>query len=305
MALAPMAGYSDSAFRQVARKYGATVLYSEMASVAALYHAKNKKTNPTIELLKFNKRKERPYVVQLFGSNPDHFALAAQIVTKVVKPDGLDINFGCPVPKVQKQGAGTKLFADLKKSRSVIESVLANTDLPLSIKIRTEAFDVNLKDFLKNISDLKISALMIHCRSLKGGFSATPDWKIVKEARKYFSGIILVNGGIVDRISLYRALKDSGADGAGIARGACGNPWVFSTNKPESYKEIFKVALYHAKLVGDKNIVSLRAHLPFYVAGLKEAASLRAKLVKVESVSEIKSIFKDYDKSFRSQSGKR
>lgn len=300
MALAPMAGYSNSAFRQLCHEYGATVLYSEMASVAALYYAPDKKNNPTIDLLKFNKRKERPYVVQLFGSDPKHFAQAAKIITEVVKPDGLDINFGCPVAKVIKQGAGTKLFSDINRSREVIKAVLANTNLPLSIKIRTEAFDVNFKDFLKNISDLNIAALMIHCRSLSGGFSATPNWKIVKEARKYFSGLILVNGGIVDRASLKEALTESGADGAGIARGACGNPWIFSGNKPSDFKEIFKVALKHAKLVSADKLVEMRAHLPFYVAGLKEAAGLRSKLVKIESISDIKDIFNDYEKHAKS-----
>lgn len=300
MALAPMAGYSNSAFRQLCRQYGARILYSEMASVAALYYAKNKKQNLTLDLLKFKRDKERPYVVQLFGSDPEQFALAARIISETVKPDGLDINFGCPVPKILKQGAGSKLFSDVNKSREVIQAVLANTKLPLSIKVRTEAFDVNLLDFLKNISDLKISALMIHCRSLQGGFSAMPDWKIVKKARKYFSGLILVNGGIVNRSTLNKALAQSGADGAGIARGACGNPWIFSGDKPNDFREIFAVALKHAKLVPSDRIVEMRAHLPFYVAGLKDAASLRSKLVKVESLQDIKNIFSDYEKHFTS-----
>ena len=134
LALAPMAGFSDSPFRQVVSKYGADVVYSEMASVTALFY--NKKI--TLELLKFDKRKEKNYVVQLFGSNPEHFAVATKIVTEEIKPNGIDINFGCPVGKVIKQGAGSDLMTDLVKAHAVIKAVCDNTNLPVSVKIITK-----------------------------------------------------------------------------------------------------------------------------------------------------------------------
>jgi len=291
LALAPMAGVSDSAFRQLCAENGAQVLYSEMASAAALFY------NPqeTLELLKFNAKKERPYVVQLFGSAPEHFAAAAQIVTKKIKPDGIDINFGCPVKKVTKTGAGAALMQDLKKSRAVIEAVLANTNLPVSIKIRTHSGKISAVNFLKNISDLKITALMIHGRTLNQGFSGAIDYDIVKKARPYFSGIILLNGGINKHEDIAMTLKKSGADGVGIARGAYGNPWIFKGDKPD-VKIIFKTAIKHAalmqKLKGAAGILEMRKHLCWYVNSFAGAAALRAELVKVETLAQIKKILK-------------
>ncbi len=111
--LAPMAGITDSAFRQICKDFGADVVYSEMASATSLFYASKNKNNPTLELLKFSS-KERPYVVQLFGSNPEHFAYAVALIEEQIKPDGIDINFGCPVPKVAKQKAGAELFKNFE-----------------------------------------------------------------------------------------------------------------------------------------------------------------------------------------------
>jgi len=291
IALAPMAGVGDSAFRQMCAEHGAQVLYSEMASAAALFY----KPEETLELLKFDSKKERPYVVQLFGSTPEHFAVAAQIITKKIKPDGIDINFGCPVKKVIKTGAGAALMQDLKKSRAVIEAVINNTKLPVSIKIRAASGKISAEAFLKNISDLKISTLMIHGRTLAQGFSGEIDCGLVKMARQYFSGIILINGGINKHEDIKNILAKTGADGVGIARGAYGNPWIFSSDKPEN-KIIFKTAIKHAtlmfKLKGKAGIVEMRKHLCWYIAGFAGAAVIRAELVKVETLAQIKKILK-------------
>ena len=131
LALAPMAGITDSAFREICKKHGADVVYSEMASVSALFF----KPQKTLELVAFNKR-ERPYVVQLFGKDPAHFAKAAKIITKEIKPDGIDINFGCPAKKVFGHGSGCALMPQKKLAREIISAVCNNTDLPVSIKIR-------------------------------------------------------------------------------------------------------------------------------------------------------------------------
>lgn len=301
LALAPMAGFSDSAFRQICKKYGADVLYSEMASATALFFNKKIKGNTTLELLQFNREKERFYVVQLFGSNPEHFAVAAKIITKEIKPDGIDINFGCPVPKIIKQGAGSGLMRNLSGARAVIEAVLANTDLPVSIKIRAQAGAVDAFKFLQNISDLPVAALMIHGRTLAQGFAGLADWKIVKEARKYFKGVILINGGINDLAGARRALKESRADGLGLARGVLGRPWLFQEIKKDRAinlkpKQIFKIALSHAereqKQKGKMGIIEFRKHLVWYMQGMTGAAKLRERLVRVNSLAEIKKILK-------------
>ncbi|MFA4999757.1 MAG: tRNA-dihydrouridine synthase family protein [Patescibacteria group bacterium] len=300
LALAPMAGFTDSVFRQLCKKYGADVLYSEMASATALYYST--RDNATLELLRFERRKEKYYVVQLFGSDPEHFAAATRIIAEKIKPDGIDINFGCPVPKVCRQGAGAALMKDLKNSRAVVEAVLANTDLPVSIKIRTKAGSIDALEFLKNISDLPVAALMIHGRTLAQGFVGAPDFKIVKKARQYFKGVILANGGINNLTEARVALKESGADGLGLARGVLGRPWLFKEIKENKEiklkpREIFKIMLGQAAAVekqkGQSGILELRKHLAWYAKGLPGAARLREKLVKVNSLEEVKNVLGD------------
>jgi tRNA-dihydrouridine synthase B len=308
LALAPMAGFSDAPFRQICKKNGADVLYSEMASAAAIYYAdRSRKSGPnykalkTMNLLKFDKKKERFYVVQLFGSDPKHFAVAARVVTKDIKPDGIDINFGCPVPKICKQGAGSGLMKDLSRSRAVVEAVLENTNLPVSIKIRLHSGDVNFKDFLKNISDLPVSALMIHARTLKQGFAGEADFKAIKEARQYFKGVLLVNGGINNLNLAKEALKLSGADGLGLARGVLGRPYLFKEIKTgkeikKTTKQIYKMIYNHAtlwvKLKKGQAFVELRKNLVWYLSGLPGAAKKREALVKVEKLKDVEAILK-------------
>ncbi len=303
LALAPMAGFTDSVFRQLVKKYGADVLYSEMASVSALYYgekSKNKKgAKVTLDLLKYNRKQEKYYVVQLFGSEPEHFAVAARIVTEKIKPDGIDINFGCPVPKIFKQGAGSGLMQNLENSRKVIKAVLDNTSLPLSIKIRAKSGSISALDFLKNISDLRISAVMIHGRTLSQGFSGSVDFKIIKQARKYFKGIILANGGIHNLNDAKTALKESVSDGLGLARGVLGRPWLFKEIKKDreiklNQKQIFKIALEQAalsqRLKGSNGIIELRKHLVWYMLGLPGASKLREQIVKVSTLRQVKDI---------------
>jgi len=329
-ALAPMAGVADSAFRQICKSFGADIVYSEMISATAIVYNSKK----TLELMKFDK-KERPYVVQLFGSRPEHFAQAAKFVTNKIKPDGLDINFGCPVKKVIKQGAGSALMTDLKLARQAVEAVINNTNLPVSVKIRSSAGKITALDFLKEMRGLPISAVMIHGRTVEQGNGGPVDYKIIKQARKYFSGIILANGGVADKKSAGEFLKKTGADGVGIGQGALGRPWIFKNVKSLSFrgersetrnrlkmkmenlrdfslsrpnrglvemtdKEIFKTMLKHAKLAeklkGKEGIIEMRKHLCWYVNGLKNASELRQRLVKAKGLGEIKNILSIYKK---------
>ena len=144
-ALAPMAGVTDSAFRQICKSFGADVVYSEMISAAAIVYDSKK----TLELMKFNK-KERPFVIQLFGSKPEHFAYAVKYITKKIKPDGIDINFGCAVKKIIKQGAGAALMDNSKLGRLIIKTVIDNTNLPVSIKVRSQVKQITVLNFLKH-----------------------------------------------------------------------------------------------------------------------------------------------------------
>jgi len=293
--LAPMAGVADSAFRQICKKFGADVVYSEMISATAIVYNSKK----TLELMEFGKI-ERPYVIQLFGSKPEHFAIAAKFITKKVKPDGIDINFGCAVKKVTKQGAGIALMANLKLARQVIEATINNTNLPVSIKIRSQVGKITALDFLKHLSDLDIKAIMIHGRTSTQGNSGSVNYKIIKQAKKYFKGIILANGGVKDKKSAVELLKLTGADGIGIGQGALGKPWIFKQLRINNYeltiKDIYKVALEHSKLEqklkGKQGIIEMRKHLCWYVNGMENASELRKELIRVESLNDIKKILK-------------
>lgn len=300
--LAPMAGISDSPFRQICKGFGADVVVSEMASATALVYSPKK----TLAMLASIKA-EAPYVIQLFGSNPEHFAKAMKLLTdiRVVKklgvanyrlPQGIDINFGCPVAKVLKQGAGCALFKDLAKSRQVLEAVLANTDLPVSIKTRSQVGGVNILDWLDNIADLPVSALIIHGRTLAQGFSGAADYEIINQARQHFKGVIIANGGINNLADAEYALAISQADGLAIGRGALGKPWIFQElkNKKTSQKDVRKIILQHAKLVAkyNGNFGEFRKHLCWYATGLPNAKKLRGEFIKVNSLKDVKKILK-------------
>lgn len=307
-ALAPMAGVTDSAFRQICKSFGADVVYSEMASATALVYSPRK----TLKILESDK-KEAPYVIQLFGSKPEHFAYAVKLLTdkkQISKfqisnyqlPQGVDINFGCPVKKVQKQGAGAILMNNLKLSREIIKTVIDNTDLPVSVKIRSKAGQVGALRFLDNVNDLDVKAVMIHGRTLNQGFAGKVDFEVIKKARDYFGGVILANGGVMSAEDAENLLERTGADGVGIARGAMGRPWIFADIKKvetrqclvSMERDVFKIAVKHAKLAeklkGDVGIREMRKHLCWYVSGLPNARKLRQGLVRVNSLEDVKNI---------------
>ncbi|MEI8360845.1 MAG: tRNA-dihydrouridine synthase family protein [bacterium] len=305
LALAPMAGVSDRPFRQICKEFGADVLYSEMASATAL----NYKPEKTLELVKFDREIESPYVVQLFGSNPEYFAKAARMITEVIRPGGIDINFGCPVPKVQKQGAGAVLMGNPKLAREVVEATMSGTSLPVSIKIRARMEKgegdakrrVDALEFLETMNGLPIAAVMIHGRSMAQGHVGSVDFQIIKDARQYVAGVLLANGGVIGVASAKQMLVETGADGLGVARGAMGKPWIFEQIKLQAEKtwasdRIFEAALKHAeladRLLGQQGIIELRKHLCWYMTGFAGAAELRSRLVHVQTLEEIRSILK-------------
>lgn len=302
LALAPMAGITDSAFRQICRKNGADVVYSEMASVSALFY----KPEKTLELLKFNK-KERPYVVQLFGKNPEHFGRAAKIVTQKVKPDGIDINFGCPAKKVFSHGSGCALMLDIKLAQEIIEAVLHNTILPVSIKIRAGVKNQNALDFIKKLKDLPFSAIMLHGRTYEGGFGGPVNYALAQKIKKIVSEkIILLNGGITTPEQAQEILKKySKIDGLGIGRGILGRPFLFQQIKDhiqkrkyrtQEFNQVKKIILEHAKLIyknkPQAGAFEIRKHLAWYIRGFPGAAEMRKKLVQTKNLKEIKQILK-------------
>ncbi|MDO8669394.1 MAG: tRNA-dihydrouridine synthase [Candidatus Buchananbacteria bacterium] len=305
LALAPMAGVTDSAFRQICKYYGADVVYTEMISADGLYYDSHK----TLGLLKF-KKSEQPVVIQLFGKNPSAFVKAAKICEDVGFA-GIDINFGCPAKKVVASGGGVTLMRDLDKCRQIIEAVLAGTKLPISIKVRAsikkEGSDerISALDFIRYIKDLPVSAVMVHGRPHENPFGAAIDYEMIKNIKQEFAGVVLANGGITKPEEAKIMIDKTQADGLGLARGLYGRPWLFKQVKDYlkigKYKEfkpsdIKKAMIKHARMSfeakGDYGLIELRKHLLWYVAGWSEAKKLRSELVRVKTLSDIKKILK-------------
>ena len=304
LALAPMAGITDSAFRQLVKNFGCDIVYTEMVSADALYYDSKK----TLEMLKFSV-KEKPVVVQLFGKKPEMFSKAASIVT-AAGFSGIDINFGCPARKVVAHGGGVTLMRDLKKSREIVKAVLAGTKLPVSAKIRTSIQKVNKKvtcfDFYRKISDLKVIAIMVHGRSYEQGFEGKPDYQTIREFKKKVkkNQIVLANGGINQPEDASTMLEKTDCDGVGLARGARIQPWLFQqirdnmikgTYKEFDLEQIKKTAIKHAVLMnktkGDRGIIEMRKYLVWYFRGFPCASKMRKKFVSVNSLADIKAIF--------------
>jgi len=297
IALAPMAGITDSAFRQICKKYGADVVYSEMISVDALAHNSQK----TLAMLKFSK-KEKPIVIQLFGKKPELFARAAKLVEQK-GADGVDINFGCPAHKVFKGGGGASLMKDLDLCYEIIRVTCSAVKIPVSIKIRSSVGKVTALDLVKKIKSLPVAAMMIHGRSYAQGFSGEIDLAMIKKVKENFSGLVLGNGGIINPLRAKEMLDKTGVDGIGLAQGVLGKPWLFKqvkdylkTGKFKEFNlaQIKKTALEHAalnyKLKGKQGILEMRKHLAWYFKGFPGASDLRQKLIRVNSLKEIKEI---------------
>ena len=251
LALAPMAGISDSAFRQLCKTFGADVTYTEMISADAIAYNSKK----TLEMLKFDKS-EKPIVAQLFGKRPEMFIKAVKMIEKAGF-DGIDINFGCPARKVVAHGGGVTLMKDLEKCRELIATTIENTKLPVSVKIRAGIEKVTALDFLKAIKDLPIAAIMVHGRTFKDSFSGPIDFEMIRQVKQNFSGIVIGNGGINTPEEAKQMLDKTGVDGLGLARGLYGRPWLFQEIKDYlrngkyhkiGTEDIKKIALQHAKI---------------------------------------------------------
>lgn len=304
-----MAGITDLPFRLVCKEHGADLVYSEMISAAGLLHNKAK----TLEYVNSNWQ-DRPLIVQLFGNKATDFVRAAQIIdnlpTKINevdipvprRPEGIDINFGCPVKKVVKQGAGCELMKNSALARKIIKATANNTSLPISIKIRAGVGSIDALNFLEQVADLNWKTVIIHGRTFKDGFSGPIDFELIKKIKAAFpKKIVIANGGILTPQDAKEMLEKTGADGIAIARGALGSPWIFSQiktflktgkyNEP-TLEEIKKTALGHAQLMkiykGKNSACEFRKHLGWYFKGLPGVKEIRKQLQSVSRIDDIK-----------------
>jgi tRNA-dihydrouridine synthase B len=313
-----MAGITDLPFRLICKKFGAGMVYSEMVSATGLFYDGEKSK----ELLK-TIPKEQPLAIQLFGAEPKHFAKATKIVDKILNDkvetrsrvlgtslqNQIDINFGCPVKKVINQGAGCALMKKPKLARKIIQVVLRNTSLPVSIKIRTGIEKNNALDFLKEVADLKWKTVIIHGRTYEQGFGGPIDLELIKKIKQaHPEKNIIANGGIIKPEDAKNVLEKTGADGIAIAQGALGKPWIFQQIKDHlktgkysepNIEEIKKTISNHLGLFlkhkGEENIKEFRKHLGWYFKGLSGAKNIRKKLFEIENSKDIIKILNKFN----------
>ena len=295
LALAPMAGYTDSAFRQLTKEYKADIVYSEMISVDAICFNNQK----TLNMLKHTNQ-EYPLVFQLFGNDPKKFIKAVKIINAQMKNKkiGIDINLGCPAHKVTKTGSGASLMNETDKAYQIIKAVCHTSNFPVSIKIRTKVKNVTALESVKKIKDLPWTALMIHGRTLTQGFSGNIDYSTIKKIKQLLPDkIVIANGGINDLATAQATLKKTQADGLGIARGSWGKPYIFKEIKTNQEIKITpsqrkKIMIKHAQLFleNNHNLIPLRKHLIHYVKGSKNATHLRQRLIKVTTLKDLQAI---------------
>ncbi len=310
VALAPMADMSDLPFCLLCKEHGTSLMFREMVSSEAVVRLNEK----TLKMAEFDER-ERPLVQQIFGSDPATMAEAARIIEERFHPDAIDINMGCPVYNIVSNFNGAFLIKEPARATAIIKAMKAAVKVPVSVKTRLGwNKDTDCLDFVKTVEEAGADLISLHGRTKEQGYSGVANWDRVGEARAQVPNTpFLVNGDITTPELAEEAMNRSGADGVLIGRGMLGNPWfakqvqdhlnnVFNPSKqPSPVLDVFiedRVTAIrdHARMqvlhYGERGLVKLRKHLPWYFKHMNGWKDIRSALVRISSLQELDEILK-------------
>lgn len=305
--LAPMAGVSNSAFRILSRRYGAGLVFAEMVSDKGLMYA-NEKTKKLLYMTDI----EKPMAQQIFGSDLETMVQAAKYIDENSNCDIIDINMGCPVPKVAiKAQAGASLMKNPNLIYDIVSEIVKTVSKPVTVKIRSgwDHQSVNAVEVAKKIEKAGASAITVHARTRSQGYSGHADLDVIKAVKQAVNIPVIGNGDVIDGPSAKRMLDYTGCDAVMIGRGALGNPWIFreidqylkdGTHLPRpTHQEIKEMMLKHldslVELKGEHTaVLEMRSHGPWYLKGIDHASELRKQL----STAKTKEEFMSYVEAF-------